>query len=220
MSTTTVNVDAKMVKELRDKTGELSLASAIPAPFANGRTSGNPLLDDALSALINLGYKPAEAKRAANKQKLPMIGITDLCFCEYTSHGHCGPMTADGSTVQNDETVANLVKQAVNHARSGAQEALDREKDIQRARALEEGKPEKILDKIVEGRLAKFYEEVCLLDQPFIKEQTISVSQLIATKIGKLGENISVRRFARFKVGEQNWTIAQTKATSTEEAKQ
>ncbi len=56
--------------------------------------------------------------RAAAKQKLPMIGITDLCFCEYTSHGHCGPMTADNSTVKNDETVALLVKQAINHARA------------------------------------------------------------------------------------------------------
>jgi porphobilinogen synthase len=58
--------------------------------------------------------------RAATKQKLPMIGITDLCFCEYTSHGHCGPMSADGSTVKNDETVELLVKQAINHARAGA----------------------------------------------------------------------------------------------------
>ena len=49
-----------------------------------------------------------------------MVGITDLCFCEYTSHGHCGPMTADGSTVKNDETVERLVKQAVNHAKAGA----------------------------------------------------------------------------------------------------
>jgi porphobilinogen synthase len=58
--------------------------------------------------------------RAAEKQKLPMIGITDLCFCEYTSHGHCGPMTQDGSTVKNDETVALLVTQAINHAKAGA----------------------------------------------------------------------------------------------------
>ena len=58
--------------------------------------------------------------RAATSAKLPMLGITDLCFCEYTSHGHCGPMTADGSTVRNDETVQLLVKQAINHARAGA----------------------------------------------------------------------------------------------------
>lgn len=58
--------------------------------------------------------------REVNRQKIPLIGITDLCFCEYTSHGHCGPMTEDGSTVKNDETVERLVAQAVNHARAGA----------------------------------------------------------------------------------------------------
>src|SRR5262249_842054 len=61
-----------------------------------------------------------ELLRAATKQKLPMIGITDLCFCEYTSHGHCGPMSEDNSTVKNDQTVALLVKQGLNHARARA----------------------------------------------------------------------------------------------------
>jgi len=58
--------------------------------------------------------------REARDRHLPMAGITDLCFCEYTSHGHCGPMTEDGSTVKNDETVHRLVRQAVNHAKAGA----------------------------------------------------------------------------------------------------
>jgi porphobilinogen synthase len=58
--------------------------------------------------------------REMNRRKVPMAGITDLCFCEYTDHGHCGPLSDDKSTVKNDETVANLVKQAVNHARAGA----------------------------------------------------------------------------------------------------
>jgi elongation factor Ts len=61
--------------------------------------------------------------------------------------------------------------------------------------------------------MEKFYEEVCLLEQPFIKDQTISIGQLISTKIGKLGENIAVRRFARFKVGDAGETIAITKPT-------
>jgi elongation factor Ts len=68
------------------------------------------------------------------------------------------------------------------------------------------------------GKLAKFYEEFCLLDQPFIKEASQTIGQLIASKVAKLGENISVRRFARFKVGAADWTVAQTKAASTEEA--
>jgi elongation factor Ts len=80
--------------------------------------------------------------------------------------------------------------------------ALEKEREIARARALAEGKPEKILDKIVEGRLAKYYEEVCLLEQPFIKENTTSIADVIKTKIAKLGENISVTRFVRFKVGD------------------
>ena len=82
--------------------------------------------------------------------------------------------------------------------------ALEKERDIQRARALSEGKPEKMVDKIVEGRLNKFYEEVCLYEQPFIKEPTTTVADLIKTKIAKLGENISVSRFVRFKVGDQS----------------
>ena len=80
--------------------------------------------------------------------------------------------------------------------------AIEKEKEIQRARALNEGKPEKMAVKIVEGRMAKFYEEICLYEQPFVKENTITVDQLIKTKIAKLGENISVSRFARFKVGD------------------
>lgn len=80
-------------------------------------------------------------------------------------------------------------------------ELLDKERDIARARAVAEGKPEKILDKIVEGRLGKFYEEVCLLEQPFVKEATLTIGQLIKTRIAKLGENISIARFVRFKVG-------------------
>lgn len=81
-------------------------------------------------------------------------------------------------------------------------QALAKEKEIQRARALEEGKPEKIVDKIVEGRLSKYYEEVCLLEQPFVKDNTMTVGQLVASKIARLGENITVNRFVRFKVGE------------------
>jgi elongation factor Ts len=80
--------------------------------------------------------------------------------------------------------------------------ALEKEREIHKARALGEGKPEKMVEKIVEGRLNKYYEEVCLYEQPFIKENTTTVGDLIKTKIAKLGENISVTRFARFKVGD------------------
>ncbi len=91
-------------------------------------------------------------------------------------------------------------------------EDLEREKEIYRAQTAALGKPAKIVDQIVEGKMGKFYEEVCLLEQPFIKEQSQSIKDLIASKVGKLGENITVRRFARFKVGDPTWTVAQTKA--------
>ncbi len=86
-----------------------------------------------------------------------------------------------------------------------------REKDIALSQAIASGKKPEIAEKIVAGKMEKFYEEVCLLEQPFIKDQAISISQLIAAKIGKLGENITVRRFARFKVGDAGETIAITK---------
>jgi elongation factor Ts len=79
---------------------------------------------------------------------------------------------------------------------------LDKEKEIARDRARAEGKPEKVLDRIVEGRLAKFYEETCLFDQPFVKEATLTIDQLVKTKIAKLGENIAIPRYVRFKVGD------------------
>ena len=92
--------------------------------------------------------------------------------------------------------------------------ALEKERDIQRARALAEGKPEKMVDKIVEGRMNKYYEEVCLYEQPFIKENTTTVADLIKTKIAKLGENISVSRFVRFKVGDTAIEMPQIHADS------
>jgi len=81
-------------------------------------------------------------------------------------------------------------------------EVLDKERDIQRGRAAFEGKPENKIDRIVEGRLAKFFEELCLLEQPFVKEASLTVGQLIKTRISKLGENITVSRFTRYKVGD------------------
>jgi elongation factor Ts len=88
---------------------------------------------------------------------------------------------------------------------------LEREKEIFMAQAVASGKPANIAEKMVAGKMGKFYEEVCLLEQPFIKDQGVTITQLIATVIGKLGENISVRRFARFKVGEASETVAVTK---------
>lgn len=93
---------------------------------------------------------------------------------------------------------------------------LEREKEIYRAQAAATGKPAPVVEKIVEGKMSKFYEEVCLLEQPFVKEQNVTIKELIGQKVGKLGENITIRRFARFKVGAPDWTVAQVKATEAE----
>ena len=82
-------------------------------------------------------------------------------------------------------------------------EALEREKEIYRSQLAEEKKPEKIWDKILEGKLKKYYEEVCLMDQKFIKDTDITVSTLVSNMIAKTGENIIIRRFARYQLGEE-----------------
>ena len=97
-------------------------------------------------------------------------------------------------------------------------DAFEREKEIYRAQAATTGKPANVVEKIVEGKMSKFYEEVCLLEQPFVKEPGITVHQLIASKVGKLGENISVRRFARFKVGDVGETVAISKPQQDQKA--
>jgi elongation factor Ts len=81
--------------------------------------------------------------------------------------------------------------------------SLETEREVYRAQALKEGKPENILEKVVEGRVAKYYQESCLLEQPFVKNPDISVGKLVEETIAKLGENIQIRRFARFALGEE-----------------
>ena len=81
-------------------------------------------------------------------------------------------------------------------------DAVEREKAIQLARVIEEGKPEKIAEKIVEGRITKWFEEVCLLDQKFVKDDKKTISEVLSEAVAKIGENIQVRRFARFVLGE------------------
>lgn len=81
-------------------------------------------------------------------------------------------------------------------------EHLDHEKEILAAQARNEGKPEKIIEKMVEGRVEKFYKEVCLLEQPFVKNPDVTIEQMITEKVAKIGEKISVRRFVRYKLGE------------------
>jgi elongation factor Ts len=82
------------------------------------------------------------------------------------------------------------------------EEIVENEKDIYRAQAQDMGKPENILDKIVEGKLKKFYQENCLLNQPFVRDPDISVADLMNELIAKIGENITIKRFVRYQIGE------------------
>ncbi len=83
------------------------------------------------------------------------------------------------------------------------QDIIDKEREIYRQQALDQGKPENIVDKIVDGRIEKFLKEVCLLEQPFVKNPDLTIQDLLNELIGKMGENITIRRFARFQVGEE-----------------
>jgi elongation factor Ts len=83
-----------------------------------------------------------------------------------------------------------------------APEVVEKEKEIYKAQALESGKPEKVIDKIVEGKLAKFFKESCLLNQPYVRNPDVTVADMLNEAIAKIGENITIRRFARFQIGE------------------
>jgi len=85
-------------------------------------------------------------------------------------------------------------------------EMLEKEREIYKAQALATGKPEVVVEKIVTGKMEKFYEENCLYEQHFIKDESVTIGEMVAQAIAKLGENISIRRFVRFKVGEVGGT--------------
>jgi elongation factor Ts len=195
-------ITAKLVKELRERTGAGMMECKSALQEANGS------LDDAEVVLRKRGIASA-SKKASRATKQGLIG-------SYIHHGaQLGVLVevnCESDFVARTDDFKELVHDIAMHVAAAdpqfvrkedvTQEVLDRERDIQRARALGEGKPANVVDKIVEGRMAKFYEEICLLEQPFVKDNTVTIGQLVKTKIAKLGENISVSRFVRFKVGD------------------
>jgi elongation factor Ts len=210
MSTTTVNISANQVKELRERTG---------APMMDCKQALTEAKGDIEQAIVVL------RKRGAALQQKKAARVTSEG--SVASYIHAGgkigvlvEVNCESDFVARTDDFKELVHDIAMHIAASdpkfirkedvTPEAYEREKDIYRAQAAATGKPPQVVEKIVEGKMSKFYEEVCLYEQPFIKDQTTSISQLIATKIGKLGENISVRRFARFKVGEAGATVAFT----------
>ena len=211
MSTSTVNISATQVKELRDTTG---------APMMDCKKALTEAGGDMEKAVVIL-----RKKGAATAQKKATRVTSEGSVSSYIhAGGKIGVLVevnCESDFVARTEDFKELVHDIAMHIAASdpkfvrkedvTPEAYSREKEIYLAQAVASGKPQHIAEKMVEGKMAKFYEEVCLYEQPFIKDQTSSISQLIAAKIGKLGENISVKRFARFKVGDAGETIAISK---------
>ena len=197
------DITAQLVKDLRERTG----AGMMECKSALVEAKGD--LGEAEIVLRKRGIASAH-KKASRVTKQGLIGT-------YIHHGgQLGVMVevnCESDFVARTHDFKELVHDISMHVAAADPKyvrkedvppaELEKEKDIQRARAIAEGKPEKMADKIVEGRMGKFYEEVCLYQQPFVKENTLTVEEVIKTKIAKLGENISVARFVRFKVGDE-----------------
>jgi elongation factor Ts len=210
MSTTSVNITAAQVKELRDKSG----APMMDCKKALAEAKGD--IEQAIVLLRKRGTAVAERKAG----RVTSEGSVASYIHAGGKLGVLVEVNCESDFVARTEDFKELVHDIAMHIAASdpryvrkedvTPEAYAREKDIFLAQAVASGKPPHIAEKMVAGKMEKFYEEVCLIEQPFIKDQTISVGQLIATKIGKLGENIAVRRFARFKVGEAGMTVAST----------
>ena len=211
MSTSTINISAAQVKELRDQSG------APMMDCKNALTEAKGDLEQAMLLLRKKGIATA-AKKAA---RITSEGSVASYIHAGGKIGVLVEVNCESDFVARTDDFKDLIKDIAMHIAAAdpkfvrkedvTPEAYEKEKEIYRAQAASTGKPANVVEKIVDGKMTKFYEEVCLYDQPFVKEPGITVSQLIASKIGKLGENISVRRFARFKVGDVGETIAISK---------
>ncbi len=218
MGTTAMNISATQVKELRDKTG---------APMMDCKQALTESKGDVEQAIVWL-RKKGVATAAKKASRATSEGSVASYIHAGGKIGVLVEVNCESDFVARTEDFQALLHDVAMHIAASdpkyirkedvTAEDYEREKDIYRSQAASTGKPPQVVEKIVEGKMSKFYEEVCLYDQPFIKEQTITVAQLIASKIGKLGENISVRRFARFKVGDAGWTVASSKPPAAEES--
>jgi len=197
-----VTVTAKEVKNLRERTG----AGIVECKKALVETEGD--LEKAIEFLRKEGIATAE-KRA---QKETKEGLIEAYIHPGSRLGVLLEVNCETDFVARTEEFKSLVRDLSMQVAAASplyiskeevpSKVIEKEKEIYRAQAVKEGKPEKILDQIVEGKLKKFYSQVCLLDQPFIKEEKKSITNLIKEEKAKLGENITVRRFVRFKLGE------------------
>ncbi len=197
-----MNVTAAMVKELRETTG----AGIMDCKEA--LTASNGSIQEAVDHLRKKGLQAA-AKRSARSTSDGMVGSY------IHSGGRLGVLVEVNCetdfVARNDEFQALVRDLAMQIAASDPryvsrddipEDVIAKERYILEEQAKTAGRPEQVIAKIVDGRLQKYFQEVCLLDQPFVKDSSITVRDLLAEKIAKIGENITVSRFARFALGE------------------
>ncbi len=197
-----MEIDSKLVKELRDKTG----APMMDCKRALEKANGN--LEKALDYLREQGVAKASQKAGRSTRE----GLIYSYIHPGEKLGVLLEINCETDFVARTDDFRNLAKDVVMQVAASnpitikredfPAELLEKEKEIYKAQVLKEGKPEKILDKIIQGKLEKYFQEFCLLEQPFIKDEDRTVKQRIDETIAKLGENITVRRFVRFRLGE------------------
>ena len=195
-------ITAQMVKELRERSG----AGIMDCKTALKEAEGDFAQAELILRKRGIAVAQKKSSRAANE------GMIGAYIHPGSKLGVLVEVNCETDFVARTDDFQQLVHDVAMHIAATdpqfirkediTEEALENEKQVQRARALQEGKPEKVIEKIVEGRMGKFYEEFCLLEQPFVKDSSMTIGELVTSKIAKLGENITVSRMARFKVGE------------------
>lgn len=194
-------ITAEQVKELRDRTGAGIMDCKKMLVEADGD------IEKAIELLREKGIARA-AKKAG---RVATEGLVEA-YIHNGKYGALVEVNSETDFVSNNEDFKTFVKDVAMHiAAVGPKyvrreevpaEIVEREKQTLKAQALNEGKPEAVVEKMVEGRINKFFEEICLLDQKFVKDPDITVGELLTNLIAKIGENIVIRRFARFERGE------------------
>ena len=194
-------VTAEQVKELREMTG----AGVMDCKKVLVETDGN--MDKAVELLRERGI----AKAAKKASRIAAEGLVEA-YIHSGRYGALVEVNSETDFVSKNEEFRTFVRDVAMHIVASNPKYVSRdevpadvvesEKEILKAQALNEGKPAAIVDKMVEGRINKFFEEVCLLDQPFVKDQDKTVQEVLNEKIAVIGENIVIRRFVRFERGE------------------
>lgn len=197
-----MSISASLVKELRERTG----AGMMDCKKALAETGGD--LEKASTWLREKGLAAA-AKKAG---RIAAEGLIESYIHGVGKIGVLVEVNCETDFVAKTDEFKSLARDIAMQIAAAKPEfvsreevpaeMLDKEREILRAQALNEGKPEKIVDKMVAGRIDKYYKDVCLLEQPFIKDTNMTVQQLLTEKIAKIGENISIRRFTRYELGE------------------